>query len=187
MIVFPKKKYSVIYADPPWDHGGKWWRKGSDGKVWTQSVVDQYETLSMGDIGGMPIDRITEIDCMLFLWVISSKIDDCIDIGKGWGFNFSTVGFVWHKDSQPVLGTYTHSECELCLIFKKGKIPKPRGSRKMTQFLKVKRGKHSAKPHEVRSRITEMFPTQSKIELFARPDPLFKDLPDGWDYWGNEV
>lgn len=42
-------------------------------------------------------------------------------------------------------------------------------------------GEHSAKPEEVRTRIEQMFPTQRKLELFARkPSP-------GWDVWGNEV
>ena len=43
------------------------------------------------------------------------------------------------------------------------------------------RGKHSAKPAEVRKRIEEMFPEQNKIELFAR------EAPEGWDVHGNEV
>lgn len=41
--------------------------------------------------------------------------------------------------------------------------------------------KHSEKPTAVRDRITEMFPTQKKIELFAR------NKTEGWDFWGNEV
>ena len=41
--------------------------------------------------------------------------------------------------------------------------------------------KHSKKPNEVRTRIDKMFPTQNKIELFAR------ERFDGWDAWGNEI
>ena len=99
---------------------------------------------------------------------------------------YITVGFMWDKQL-PLQGNYTMATCEMCLIFKKGKIPQPRGKRNIRQFLSVKRGKHSAKPLQVRHRITEMFPTQSKIELFARPLPMFKDVDDDWDYWGNEV
>ena len=43
------------------------------------------------------------------------------------------------------------------------------------------RGKHSAKPAEVRKRIEEMFPEQKKLELFARTEV------DGWDCHGDEV
>jgi site-specific DNA-methyltransferase (adenine-specific) len=43
------------------------------------------------------------------------------------------------------------------------------------------RGKHSAKPEEVRGRIERMFPDQAKLELFAR------EMVDGWDSHGDEV
>ena len=73
------------------------------------------------------------------------------------------------------------SSCELCLIFKKGIIPQPRGSRTEEQFLSSKSKIHLVKPNKVRKRIERMFPAQSKIKLFAR-----KIYP-GWDAWGNEV
>ena len=73
------------------------------------------------------------------------------------------------------------SQCEICLVGKKGKIPSPRGARNIRQFLSERRSKHSKKPDEIRDRITAMFPEQSKIELFAR------QYADGWDCWGNEV
>jgi N6-adenosine-specific RNA methylase IME4 len=73
------------------------------------------------------------------------------------------------------------SQVELCLIFKKGRIPKPRGSRNIRQFLSETRREHSRKPEEVRQRINEMFPTQSKLEMFART------TTEGWDVWGNET
>ena len=57
----------------------------------------------------------------------------------------------------------------------------PIGARKIKQFLAEKRTKHSAKPNEIRNRIFQMFPTQNKIELFARENN------EGWDVWGNEV
>ena len=79
-----------------------------------------------------------------------------------WGFKYSTVGFVWHKQ-KALLGSYTMSECELCIIGKKGKIPQPRGARNIRQFLSEKISKHSKKPEDVRNRIVSMFPKQNKI------------------------
>jgi len=67
------------------------------------------------------------------------------------------------------------------LVGKKGKIPTPRGSRNVRQFLSEERTRHSTKPLEIRKRIEEMFPTQKKIELFSR-----EKVP-GWECWGNEV
>ncbi|MDE2802344.1 MAG: MT-A70 family methyltransferase, partial [Chloroflexota bacterium] len=76
---------------------------------------------------------------------------------------------------------YTLSQCELCLVFKRGRIPFPRGSRNERQLITARRGHHSAKPEEARRRIERMFPRQAKIELFAR-----RRAP-GWEAWGLEL
>ena len=67
------------------------------------------------------------------------------------------------------------------VVGKKGKIPYPRGAKNIRQFLSEKRTNHSVKPNEIRNRIYQMFPTQNKIELFAR------QKINGWDTFGNEV
>ena len=107
-------------------------------------------------------------------------LKDGIELGEKWGFNYKTVVFVWDKE-RCVMGNYTMSQCEMCLVFKKGRIPQPRGRRDIRQFLQEKKGKHSVKPDEIRRRIEEMFPEQTKIELFAR------ERKGGWDAWGDEV
>ena len=53
--------------------------------------------------------------------------------------------------------------------------------KKYKTILAEKGTRHSAKPNEIRNRIFQMFPTQNKIELFAR------EKHEGWDVWGNEV
>ena len=173
MIPFPDKKYDVIYADPPWVFDDN--RLGSD-----------YPTLDYVQLCLLPVELLASDNCLLFLWVVSPELDQALVLGKAWGFKYKTVAFVWEKQAKNP-GHYTMSNCELCLVFKKGTIPQPRGKRNVQQFLSRKRGKHSAKPDEVRHRITEMFPTQSKIELFARVnDRLFPPM-EGWDYWGDEA
>ena len=124
------------------------------------------------------------------MWTTSPKLNEAIPLGEKWGFQYSTVAFVWDKKRiNP--GYYTVSQIEFCLVFRIGNIPKPRGDRNIKQFLSEKKNRHSAKPREVRNRIELMFPTQNKIELFARPDPQMnlegKTALDNWDVWGNEV
>ncbi len=104
---------------------------------------------------------------------------------EAWGFEYATVAFVWdQKRTNP--GYYTLSQAEFCVVAKRGRIPQPRGARNVRQWVDFPdviteiRGKHSAKPAVVRARIAEMFPTQRKIELFAR------ERVDGWDGWGKE-
>ena len=99
---------------------------------------------------------------------------------EGWKFEYSTVAFVWEKvKANP--GYYTLSSTELCLVGRRGNIPQPRGRRNVRQFFQEERTLHSKKPEGIRNLITEMFPLQTKIELFAR------QKTEGWDVWGNEV
>lgn len=67
-------------------------------------------------------------------------------------------------------------------MFKRGRIPQPRGARNVRQFVSEQRGAHSAKPPEVRDRIAAMFPEKSKIELFARVA-----AGNGWAVWGLDT
>jgi len=99
------------------------------------------------------------------MWITSPHMEQGIELGKAWGFEFRTVASVWDKIVHN-LGQYTLSYCEMCLVFKRGRIPSPRGSRNEKQLIRVPRGQHSQKPIEVLKAIARMFPTQDKIEPF---------------------
>lgn len=185
----PEKKYDIIYCDPPWDYGGKMqfdksgkkdvnrnWEKN----IFISAANFQYPTVKTKDLMKIPISEIAKDDCLLFMWVTSPHMEQGIELGKAWGFEFRTVAFVWDKMVHNP-GQYTLSYCEMCLVFKRGRIPSPRGSRKEKQLIRVPRGQHSQKPIEVLKSIERMFPTQDKIELFAR------HKPNGWDVWGLDV
>ena len=172
------KKYQVIYADPPWQYKSK--ECLAKKSILNGNLNTHYDTLTIKDLKQLPIKEISDENSLLFLWVVSPMLDDCIDVLKSWGFKYSTIAFVWYKEKTNP-GSYTMSECEICLVGKKGTIPKPRGARNIKQFLSEKKTRHSSKPKEIRNRIEQMFPTQDKIELFAR------EKVDCWDVWGNEV
>lgn len=165
------KKYDIVYCDPPWDYCNKPLLR-SDAK---------YSTMSTDEICALPVADISSDNSLLFMWVVSPNLDQGLVVGQKWGFKYITVGFVWEKGGKSLPAFYTLPSTELCLIFKKGKIPQPRGDRGVKQFLSVKRAHHSEKPWIVRDRIYRMFPTQSKIELFART------AHPGWDAWGNHT
>jgi N6-adenosine-specific RNA methylase IME4 len=170
--------YDVIYADPPWEYGNQQHAgKGSDP---TGGAASHYPTMTIDEMKKLDIAALRNSDCLLFMWTSSPHLPFAIEVMRAWGFEYITVGFVWDKQRVNP-GYYTMSQCELCLIGKRGRIPTPRGARNVRQFVSELRGEHSEKPEEVRRRIEEMFPTQRKLELFAR-----KEVP-GWDCWGNEV
>ena len=172
------KKYDIIYADPPWQFRGYTQKGGKRG--YTNNVREYYPTMSLEDLKNLDVPSICSKDSLIFLWATSPNLDQAIQLMQAWKFNLMTVGFVWDKQ-QVNPGHYTMSQCELCLIGKRGRIPQPRGARNVRQFISERRTTHSTKPDEVRQRIEAMFPSQAKIELFARKKTT------GWDVWGNEV
>ena len=88
MIPFPEKKYSVIYADPPWNYaaGGK-----------TRNVERHYRTMKPEDIYSLPVQDIAEDDCLLFLWATFPNLDVALETIRRWGFQYKTAAFVWVK------------------------------------------------------------------------------------------
>tara|TARA_B100000513_G_scaffold194944_1_gene124612 strand:- start:398 stop:940 length:543 start_codon:yes stop_codon:yes gene_type:complete len=171
--------YDIIYADPPWDYKGQQQHAGASGPT-TGGAIAHYPTMVLKDLKQLPIANLCNDNALLFMWTSSPHLNQAIDLMAAWGFKYVTVAFVWDK-MRVNPGYYTMSQCELVILGKRGKIPTPRGARNVRQYVQQKRGRHSAKPNEVRNRIVAMFPTQNKLELFARVKT------EGWATWGNEV
>lgn len=179
--------YDIIYADPPWSYRGReQFGFAGDVGVSTGGAVKQYQTIDIDSLCTLPVASIAAPDALLFVWGTGPLLlTDVPTLIKSWGFEYATVAFVWDKErTNP--GYYTLSQAEFCAVAKRGRIPQPRGARNVRQWCEFPevvteiRGRHSAKPAKVRERITGMFPTQRRIELFAR------ERVEGWDGWGDE-
>ena len=174
------KKYSIIYADPPWQYR-VWSKKGSG-----RSAESHYPTMSKKEIANLPIQNICEKDSVLLLWVIAPCLVEGIELIKSWGFDYKTIGFTWVKKNKKSpswfwgMGYYTRANAEICLLATKGK-PLKRVSKAVHSVIDTPIEKHSKKPDCARDRITKLFGELPRIELFARQHA------DGWDCWGNEV
>ena len=175
----PEARFDIIYADPPWDYKGQLQHAG-EGSGDSGGAIRHYSTVTLQDLMRLRVNDIAADDSLLFLWSTSPHLDQAVELGKAWGFQWATVAFVWNK-LRVNPGFYTLSQCELCLAFKRGKIPAPRGARNIRQLVEAERQAHSSKPEEVRERISAMFPTQRKIELFARAQT------SGWQAWGHQA
>lgn len=185
----PQCKYDVIYADPPWDYGGKMQfdntsikskNNGFKKDIFISSAEFKYPTLKIKELKELEVHLISNDNSLLFMWTTGPHLSNAIEVGKSWGFEYKTIAFVWDKMIHNP-GRYTLSQTEFCLVFKKGKIPTPRGARNIYQLITSKRGKHSEKPVQAIEGIDKMFPTQRKIELFARQEH------HGWDSWGLDI
>jgi len=185
----PSEKYDVIYADPPWDYGGKMQYDktsikseniGFEREVFISAANFKYPTLKLKELKELDVSSIVADDCILFMWTTGPQMANSIELGEAWGFEYKTVAFVWDKQVHNP-GRYTLSQTEFVLAFKRGRFPTPRGARNVRQLVSIHRGAHSEKPEIVIESITKMFPQQKKIELFARKNYC------GWDNWGLEI
>lgn len=171
-----REKYGIIYADPPW----RYERKRGSGVA-----ENHYSTMSMEEIGNLPVERIADKNCVLFLWATFPQLDVALAVIRAWGFQYKTVAFVWLKQTRVShqwffgMGNWTRSNAEICLLATRGK-PK-RQSASVHQFIISPIQSHSQKPGTAREKIVELLGNLPRIELFAR------QKADGWDVWGNEV
>lgn len=175
-----RKKYNIIYADPPWSFK-TWSDKGKD-----RSPEKHYNTMTAQDIRDLPISKIADDNCVLFLWVTYPCLIEGLDLIKSWGFKYKTCAFSWikmnkKKDTPFVgMGYYTRANNEICLLATKGK-PLERISKSVQQIVMSPIQEHSRKPDAVRHRIVQLFGDLPRVELFARRQA------EGWDCLGNEI
>ena len=174
----PNKKYQIIYADPPWNFNFSK-RNGLSKKAKDRL----YNTMNDEDIINLPVNDLSDDNCVLFLWVMNSELPLALKCIDTWGFKYKTVAFTWVKKTKNTYhfggGNWTRTNVELCLLSTKGK-PK-RINKTVRQLVISKLREHSRKPDEVRNRIIKLLGDLPRIELFAR------NRVDGWDCYGDQL
>jgi N6-adenosine-specific RNA methylase IME4 len=184
---FPARKYSVIYADPPWQY--ETWSHRGQGKGASQ----HYATMDASAIRALPVADLAERDAALFLWVVQPQLPEAMDLIKAWGFMFKTVAYYWIKikggqdrlfytgdDVRLGLGYHTRSGAEQCWLATRGD-GYHRLSQGEEQVVFSPLRQHSRKPDEIADSILRLTGDVPKIELFARTKRA------GWDVWGNQT
>lgn len=174
-----RKKYDLIFADPPWEYR----RKSGRGIV-------PYSTMSFEEIWGLPVRKLAAPDAILVLCIVSPSAIQCLETFKWWGFEMKTKLFDWIKMSamQKFLigtGCYTRPSSEDTFIGTRGGGFKWVVSHSTRQVIFAERTGHSAKPEAYFKGMREFFgdnyDKMKKIELFARAPR------EGWDTWGNQL
>ena len=177
-LIASGKKYSVIYADPPWSfnvYSGK-------GKI--RSADRHYDTQSLDDIRAMPVAQLAADDCALMMWAVMPELPGALEVIKAWGFTYKTVAFTWVKENRSGnglfwgMGYWTRANAEVCLLATRG-APK-RQAMDVHQIIMSPVSEHSRKPDEAQVRIERLLPGPY-LELYGRrPTP-------GWTVWGNQI
>lgn len=141
------KKYSVIYADPPW----RYERSKVQG-----AAEKHYPTMGIDELCALPVPELAAKDCALFLWATFPQLPEALRLIRAWSFRYRTVAFVWLKRNRKSpswfygMGYWTRSNAEICLLATKGK-PK-RQSAGVHQFLISPIEQHSKKPDAAREK-----------------------------------
>lgn len=204
------KKYSIIYADPPWEY------KRKADTVIQGGCIRHYQTMNKQEIENLPIPELANNNCALFMWCTFPKLEEQLYLFKHWGFKYKTVGFTWVK-TNPVkidykniikrlisgkLSTYSAYKRLLVAIRKNFKPffgvgyytksnaeicllgikgKMPPINNSISSIIISPRREHSRKPDEVRDKIVKLFGDVPRIELFAR------QKTEGWDVYGDDV
>jgi N6-adenosine-specific RNA methylase IME4 len=176
-----RRKYGVIYADPPWSFRN-WSAKGTG-----RNAVSHYDCLDSKKLATLPVAELASPDCALFLWAVDPLLHQAMDLIRAWGFEYKTVGFYWVKlnakakhdaDFFTGLGYWTRANPEQCLMATRGKPL--RRAKDVRRLIVENRREHSRKPECVKDRI-ERLVGGPYLELFAR------ETKQGWDCWGNQA
>jgi N6-adenosine-specific RNA methylase IME4 len=177
-------KYKTVVIDPPWpvniDKLPKFTHRNSD--RWRTGETFDYSTMSLDDIMTFPIDNFTADDCILFLWVLSGKIDDkpCLKIGfellEAWNFKYHQI-ITWCKAAGFAIWSPFTSRTEHVLVGYRGTLPKVYGV--MPNYFHTEQQKHSEKPAKFYQLLRKWTP-EPRIDIFARNSHY------GFDGWGDE-
>lgn len=195
--------YRTIVVDPPWpmpetgkttrgetDSKGVYTAKGGrqvDGTWWGKhrggSVKLPYSTMTLEEIGALPIGDLAEPDAHLYVWTTNRFLEETYDLTRGWGFRPAQL-LTWCKPPMGVGfgGAFTVTT-EFVLFARRGTLAHAR--RQDSSWWKWSRVyenghiKHSAKPDAFLDLVEQVSP-EPRLEMFARRARF------GWDYWGDE-
>jgi N6-adenosine-specific RNA methylase IME4 len=179
-------KYRTIVADPPWEYPEGFAGGHSISRIRETPVEWRplpYESLSLGDIGRLPVQRFAADDARLFLWTTNRYLPEAFGILDAWGFQYRQT-LVWHKTDANLPAPIAPNSAEFVRV---GTIGKPgrTGTFPSAVFPVARKGgpghqSHSEKPEAFLDMVEQTSPGPY-LELCARRNRL------GWDTWGNEA
>lgn len=160
--------FGTIYADPPWQYANQGTRASTD---------NHYSGLTVDQLCALPVKSLAAPDAHLHLWTTNGFLFECPKIFEAWGFEFKS-SFVWVKP-QIGMGNYWRNAHEFLLTAVRGDATRF-NDKNLKSWIECARGKHSAKPEQVRHFI-ERASGGPRLELFGRSSA------PGWVVWGDQI
>lgn len=175
------RKFATVLADPPWRF------QNNTGKMAPEHRrLARYATLSLEEIGGLPVADILADTAHLYLWVPNALLPSGLTVMRQWGFEYKT-NLIWYKvrkDGGPDrrgVGFYFRNVTEVILFGVRGRNARTLapGRRQENILVTIKR-EHSRKPDEQYGLIEACSPGPY-VELFAR------GRRPNWFGWGDQA
>lgn len=168
---WPKGKYRVIYADPPWQYSNR----QAD---YSTTQDDYYVTLPIEKICSLPVKELALENAVLFLWTTSPVLEDALSVINAWGFKYK-ASFVWDKIKHN-MGHYNSVRHEFLLVAVRGSCP-PDTPKLYDSVQSIERTDHSKKPAYFREIIESLYPYGPRLELFG------VEKVKGWEVFDNGI
>jgi len=166
--------FRVIYSDPAWSYNDKQDTPQLGG------ASKHYDTMSIAELSKLPVNKISEKNSILFLWVTSPLLEDAFKVVSSWGFKYKT-SFIWDKVKHN-MGHYNSVRHEILLVCTKGSCT-PDNKVLYNSVQRIERNNnHSEKPIEFLNIIDDLYNYGNKLEMFCRTIKKEK-----WYGWGNEL
>jgi N6-adenosine-specific RNA methylase IME4 len=172
-------KYKTIVADPAWQYGK--WGKANPLSRPNSKVYDMpYQTMTVEEIKALPVNKLADENCELYLWATQKYLPDAFEVLKAWGFKYCQT-LIWCKTPRGLGqgGVYCPTN-EFLILGRKGKMPKVKRIDSTWWLTKRPHNSHSTKPEFFQDMI-ETVSAEPRLEMFARRERK------GWSVWGNEV
>lgn len=185
-FLFPNSEcFRTILADPPWKYANFGQKKHGAARA-------HYPTMTLEQLGEIPLQKWAGEDSVLALWATWPKLDQAFRLLELWGCSFVS-GFPWVKTTPSSgeircgIGFWTQSASELVLLARCGALAREEDAPHVRGILVGEDrqfyapiGEHSAKPLGIHEWLEATLPGP-RLELFGRAPR------DGWEVWGNEL
>lgn len=166
--------FRVLTADPPWKFKDK-----LPGK--SRGAAKNYDVMTVEAICAFELPPL-EPDAYLFLWRVSSMVEEAYRVCRAWGFKPKSE-IVWVKRTLTGkrhfgMGRHVRAEHETAIVAVRGR-PR-RLARNVRSTFEAVAGRHSEKPEAFYDLVQRLAPGPY-VELFARRQQM------GWTCLGNQV
>ena len=163
--------FQTIVIDPAWD-----WGDEGDVNQFGRAKPD-YRTMPVEEIEALPIARIADENCHLYIWVTNRSLPKAFHLMEAWCFRYITC-LTWVKPSIG-MGNYYRGSTEQVLFGVKGSQCLKRHD--VGTWFEAPRGlRHSEKP-DAFYELVESCSYAPYIDIFGRKERA------GWTVWGENA